>query len=109
MRSGATMKRLPDLPAERALKILSGRWKMPLLYHVLQEPRRLSELQRLVPGITQKVLIQQLRDMERHGLIRRQAHPGTTRVDYLHTDLAEALRPLLSQLCAWGQLAGNGE
>jgi len=109
MRSGATMKRLPDLPAERALKILSGRWKMPLLFYVLQEPRRLSELQRLVPGITQKVLIQQLRDMERHGLIRRQAHPGTTRVDYLPTGLAEALRPILSQLCAWGQLTGNAQ
>lgn len=101
------MKRLPALPAERALKILSGRWKLPLLFHVMQEPRRLSELQRLVPGITQKVLIQQLREMEHHGLIRRQAHPGTTRVDYLPTELAEALRPLLPQLCAWGQLTGN--
>jgi len=98
------MKRLPSLPAERALKILSGRWKLPLLFYMMQEPRRLSELQRLVPGITQKVLIQQLRDMERHGLIRRQAFAGTTRVDYLITDLAEALRPLLPQLCAWGQL-----
>jgi DNA-binding HxlR family transcriptional regulator len=103
------MKRLPALPAERALKILSGRWKLPLLYYVMQEPRRLSELQRLVPGITQKVLIQQLREMESHGLVRRQAHPGTTRVDYLTTDLAEALRPLLPQLCAWGQLTGNTE
>lgn len=103
------MKRLPDLPAERAVKILSGRWKLPLLHHVMQAPRRLTELQRLVPGITQKMLIQQLREMEHHGLIRRQAHPGATRVDYLHTDLAEALRPLLPQLCAWGQLTGKAD
>lgn len=69
--AGAT-KRLPALPAERALKVISGRWKAVVLYHLFDRPRRLSELKRLVPGITQKVLIQQLREMEEHGLVERE-------------------------------------
>lgn len=65
-------KRLPMLPAERALKVISGRWKAVILYHLFDGPRRLSVLKTLVPDITQKVLIQQLREMEEHGLIRRE-------------------------------------
>jgi DNA-binding HxlR family transcriptional regulator len=55
-------KRLPLLPAERALKVISGRWKAVILYHLFDGPRRLSVLKTLVPDITQKVLIQQLRE-----------------------------------------------
>lgn len=57
-------KRLPLLPAERALKVISGRWKAVILYHLFDGPRRLSVLKTLVPDITQKVLIQQLREMD---------------------------------------------
>lgn len=66
------IKRLPTLPAERALKVISGRWKAVILYHLFDGPRRLSALQALMPDITQKVLIQQLREMEEHGLVRRE-------------------------------------
>ena len=62
------IKRLPMLPVERALKVISGRWKAVILYYLLDSPKRLSELKRLVPEISQKVLIQQLREMEEHGL-----------------------------------------
>jgi DNA-binding HxlR family transcriptional regulator len=55
------IKRLPMLPAERALKVISGRWKAIILYHLFNGPQRLSELQRLMPEVSQKVLIQQLR------------------------------------------------
>ncbi len=65
-------KRLPELPAERALKVISGRWKAVILYHLFNGPKRLSELKRLAPGASQKVLIQQLREMEGHGLIHRE-------------------------------------
>src|SRR5262249_32839954 len=58
------MKRLPLLPAERALKVIAGRWKAIILYHLFDGPKRLSELKRLAPNVSQKVLIQQLREME---------------------------------------------
>ncbi|MBN9550509.1 MAG: helix-turn-helix transcriptional regulator [Alphaproteobacteria bacterium] len=71
----ATIKNLPPLPAERALRVISGRWKPVILYHLLSGPQRLSELNRLMPAISQKVLIQQLREMEAHGIVGRTVFP----------------------------------
>ena len=91
-----TVKRLPPTPAERALKVLSGRWKAVILYQLFGAPLRLAELQRRVPGISQKMLIQQLREMQEHGLVARD-------LDYQATPLGLSLEPLLRALCAWGQ------
>ncbi|AZO66796.1 helix-turn-helix domain-containing protein [Mesorhizobium sp. M6A.T.Cr.TU.016.01.1.1] len=97
-------KRLPMLPAERALKVISGRWKAVILYHLFDGPRRLSVLKTLVPNITQKVLIQQLREMEEHGLIRREIFAEVpSRVEYSATRLGLSLEPILLALCEWGQ------
>src|SRR5258708_12830918 len=60
------IKRLPELPAERALKVIAGRWKAVILYHLFAGPKRLSELKRLAPNASHKVLIQQLRELEEH-------------------------------------------
>jgi DNA-binding HxlR family transcriptional regulator len=98
-------KELPDEPAERALKALGGRWKISILFHVLEQPRRFSELERLVPGITQKVLAEQLRELEEHGLLTRTVHPDTPpRVEYFATDLGRSARPVMRGLCAWGEV-----
>ncbi|WP_292626675.1 helix-turn-helix domain-containing protein [Mesorhizobium sp.] len=96
--------RLPLLPAERALKVISGRWKAVILYHLFDGPRRLSVLKTLVPVITQKVLIQQLREMEEHGLVRREIFAEIpSRVEYSATRLGLSLEPILLALCEWGQ------
>ncbi|MGO4198505.1 winged helix-turn-helix transcriptional regulator [Rhizobium sp. YAF28] len=98
------MKRLPKLPVERALKVISGRWKPVILYHVFSGPKRLSELKRMMPEITQKVLIQQLREMEEHGLVRREVFAEVpARVEYTATELGLGLEPILLALCQWGQ------
>lgn len=98
------MKRLPGLPAERALKVIGGRWKLLILWHVLEEAKRLSELQRLIPGITQKVLIQQLREMEAHGLVSRTVFPVVPpHVEYGATPLGRSLAPIAEALCEWGR------
>lgn len=97
-------KRLPKLPVERALKVISGRWKPVILYYVFGGPKRLSELKRMMPEITQKVLIQQLREMKEHGLVRRQIFAEVpARVEYSATELGLGLEPVLLSLCAWGQ------
>lgn len=101
---GAT-KRLPVYPAERALKVISGRWKALLLYRLYEGPRRLTELNRLFPGLSQKVLIQQLREMEEHGLVSREVHAQVPpRVDYGATPMGRSLEPVLLALCDWGRL-----
>src|ERR1041384_1977421 len=66
------IKRLPDLPAERALKILSGRWKTVILHMLLDGPQRTCELEARVSGISQKVLLEQLQALEEHGMVSRQ-------------------------------------
>src|SRR6266481_3245349 len=84
----APMKRLPELPAERTLKVIAGRWKAVILYHLFDGPKRLFELKRLAPNASQKVLIQQLREMEEHGLITREIFRQVPpRVDYSATTL----------------------
>jgi DNA-binding HxlR family transcriptional regulator len=97
-------KRLPRLPIERALKVIAGRWKPVILYYVFDGPKRLSELKRMMPDITQKVLIQQLREMEAHGLVKRAVFAEVpARVEYMATDVGLSLEPILLALCQWGQ------
>lgn len=99
-----TIKRLPELPVERAFKVIGGRWKAVILYHLFNGPRRLSELKRALPRISQKVLIQQLREMEEHGLIHREIFRQVPpRVDYSATPLGLSLMPVLRMVCDWGQ------
>ena len=98
------IKLLPILPAERALKVISGRWKAIVLYHLFDGPKRLSELNRLMPGASQKVLIQQLREMVEHGLVHREIFRQVPpRVDYTATKLGLSLEPVLLSLCEWGR------
>lgn len=98
------IKHLPGLPVERALKVISGRWKAVILYHLYGGPRRLSDLGRLIPEASQKVMIEQLREMEAHGLVTRTVLAQVpSRVDYAVTPLGESLRPVLLALCDWGR------
>jgi len=98
------IKRLPGLPVERALKVIAGRWKAVILYHLFAGPKRLTELQRLIPDASEKVLVQQLREMEEHGLVRREIFRQVPpRVEYSATPLGLSLEPVISSLCRWGR------
>jgi DNA-binding HxlR family transcriptional regulator len=96
-------KRLPGLPIERALGVISGRWKAVIIHVLLSGPKRICEFENQIAGISQKVLIQQLRALEEHGLVERQSsYEEPQRVDYALTTLGLSLRPLISQLYDWG-------
>ena len=98
------IKELPGLPIERALGIVSGRWKAVIIYVLLNGPRRTCELENQIEGISQKVLIEQLRALEEHGLVYRQSFAQEPqRVDYVLTQLGMSLKPLLSFLEEWGR------
>lgn len=97
-------KRLPGLPIERTLGVISGRWKAVIIYILLDGPRRSCELEKQISGISQKVLLQQLRSLEEHGLVHRQNFTeDAQRVDYALTPLGISLKLLISQLYEWGQ------
>lgn len=98
------IKELPGLPIERALGVVSGRWKAVIIYVLLNGPRRTCELENQIEGISQKVLIEQLRALEEHGLVYRQSFAQEPqRVDYGLTELGMSLKPLLSLLEEWGR------
>jgi DNA-binding HxlR family transcriptional regulator len=90
-------------PAERTLDIIGGRWKVLILWQLFQGKRRFSELFRAVDGITQKMLTQQLRELEKDGIVHRQVYPQIPpKVEYSLTPLGASLRPVVDAMCEWG-------
>lgn len=85
------------------IKAFNGRWKLEILFHLFDgQLRRFSDLERAVPGISQKMLAQQLRQMEADGLVRRIVHAQVPpKVEYCLTDWGQALCPALDALLLW--------
>src|ERR1700730_11974367 len=95
---------------QAALRCLEGRWKMMILAHLFTEPvMRFSELQRAIPDVSQKMLVQQLRDLERDDILRRKIHSEVpAKVEYSLTDLGKTLGPVFVVLLDWAALRANG-
>jgi len=93
-----------ECPCEYALRYIGGAWKI-LLVVVLDRTniRRPAELKKVLRGITAKMLTQQLREMERDGLIERRVYAEVPpRVEYHLTEFGQTLRPVIDALWAWG-------
>lgn len=90
---------------ENALKLLEGRWKLIILFHLFGgRVLRFSDLERAIPAVSQKMLIQQLRQMEHDGVVRRIVHHQVPpKVEYGLTDWGQALCPALDALLTWSE------
>src|SRR6266849_6504813 len=99
------MAKSPGLcPVETTARIVGGRWKGAVLDQLLQGTKRFSELKRAIPGITQRTLAQQLRELQSAGIVDRTVYPDAPpRVVYAITPLGKSLRPLLETMCHWGK------
>jgi DNA-binding HxlR family transcriptional regulator len=86
-----------------ALKLVDGRWKLEILFQLFGgKVRRFSELERALPAISQKMLAQQLRQMETDGMVARTVHPEVPpKVEYRLTEWGQALCPSLDSLLTW--------
>jgi len=92
-----------NCPAAYTLRVLSGMWKVPIVWHLLSGTRRFGELRNDVGKVTQKVLAQQLRELVRDGVVQRKVYPVTPlKVEYSLTPLGRTLRPVVQIMCAWG-------
>ncbi len=91
-------------PIDAPIQVLGGKWKLVLLFYILQEPRRNGELRRLVPTITQKMLTQQLRELEADGIVTRTVFDQVPpKVVYdVATSEREKLEQLIAPMCDWG-------
>jgi DNA-binding HxlR family transcriptional regulator len=85
------------------LRIISGKWKPLVLFFLRDGPKRYGELKRLIPGVSDKVLIQQLKDLEADQVLARNDYKEVPpRVDYALTPLGRSLAEAIMPLCAWG-------
>jgi DNA-binding HxlR family transcriptional regulator len=90
-------------PVETFLGMISNKWKVEIIWHLLKGKQRFGELRRNVVGISQKVLTDNLRDMERDGLIERTIYAEIPpRVEYALSPLGESLRSVLDAVGDWG-------
>lgn len=88
---------------ETTLKVIGGRWKVLIIRELMTGVKRFGELQRSLPGITQKMLTQQLREMEEDAIIHRQVYAQIPpKVEYSLTPLGESLQPILYAMHEWG-------
>ena len=95
-------QRYTHCPVERGLDLISGKWKAVILFRVLEQKRRFNELRRLLPSVSQRVLTNQLREMEGDGLITRTVYAEVPpKVEYSVTELGRSLEPVLSALMTW--------
>lgn len=89
-------------PARAILDMLAGKWALLLIHALIQGPARTSELRRRVGGISEKMLIQTLRVLERHGLVHRHSYPEVPpRVIYSLSDLGTSLSDVVRALDCW--------
>lgn len=92
-----------NCPVKLTASIIGGKWKPSLLFHLEGHTRRFCELQRLIPGLTKKMLTQHLRELERDGIISRKVYAEVPpRVEYSLTRHGESLKPILKAMSAWG-------
>ena len=91
------------------LDVIGGKWKPLIIYLLKTETLRFSQLQRSIIGITQKMLTEQLRELERDGLVNRKVYPQIPpKVEYSITEYGRTLLPILESMSEWGDAHRNG-
>lgn len=92
-----------NCPLEMTIDLVGGKWKVLILWNLSSGTLRFNELKRIFPNVTQKMLTQQLRDLEHNGLIIRKVYPQVPpKVEYSLTDFGSTLMPVLKEMNRWG-------
>ena len=99
-----TKAELPECPVATTVQLIGNKWKMLILRNLMMRPWRFNEMLRSIPGLSQKVLTDNLRALEADGLITRTVYPEVPpRVEYSLTPLGRSLKPILDSMWAWGE------
>ncbi|SDW90940.1 transcriptional regulator, HxlR family [Paenibacillus sp. PDC88] len=98
------MNKKYNISVEATLEVIGGKWKSVILCHLTHGRKRTSDLRRLMPNITQKMLTQQLRELEEDGIVNRISYNEVPpRVEYELTEYGWSLKPILDSMCNWGE------
>lgn len=92
-------------PIETVIQVVGGKWKPLILWHLLDSSKRFSELEKLIPEVTQKMLAQHLRELENDRLVTRTIYPSVPpKVEYALSEYGKTLIPVLEVMCEWGEI-----
>ena len=98
-----TKEELPFCPVATTGDLIGNKWKLLIMRELLTGTKRFNEIHRLVGGISQKVLTENLRKMESDGIVKREVFPEVPpRVEYSLTDIGDSLRPVINSMSDWG-------
>ena len=98
-----TKEELPSCPVATTVSLIGNKWKLLILRNLLAKPNRFTELRKTIPGISQKVLTDNLRSMEGDELIVRTVFPEVPpHVEYKLSELGETMRPIIKSMETWG-------
>lgn len=89
---------------ELTMDLIGGKWKLIILWHLLDSSKRFNQLDKLIPAITQKMLTTQLRELEEKGLVNRKVYPQVPpKVVYSLSERGRSLETILNEICAWSK------
>ena len=98
------IERKYNCPVDAVLQVIGGKYKPIILYHLMQQTLRFSELRRLIPQATPKMLTQQLRELEADKIIERKVYPVVPpKTEYSITEQGMTLEPIITAMCNWGK------
>ena len=98
-----TKDELPPCPVATTLMLIGNKWKIFIIQQLMDKPFRFSELRRAIPGISEKVLTDNLRALEKDGLITRTVFPEVPpRTEYALSKLGDTMRPIIKSMEHWG-------
>ncbi len=99
------MQHQTECPIQSAIGVLGGKWKSGILFRLAQGTYRFGELKRRMPWISEKVLVRQLKELERDGVVQRKDYGETPpRVEYSLTPYGETVQPVLERIADWGRV-----
>lgn len=99
-----TKEEMPACPVATTVQLIGSKWKLLIMRNLLTRPWRFNELRNNLEGISQKVLTDSLRAMEKDGIISRTVYPEVPpHVEYSLSKLGESMRPILDSMEAWGK------
>ncbi|WP_337368902.1 helix-turn-helix domain-containing protein [Senegalimassilia faecalis] len=98
-----TKEELPPCPVATTLMLIGNKWKIFIIQQLMDRPFRFSELRRAIPGISEKLLTDNLRAMEKNGIITRTVFPEVPpRTEYALSELGDTMRPIIESMATWG-------
>ncbi len=94
-----------NCPVEATMDVIDGKWKILIIHHLLEGTKRFSELKKLIPKVTQRMLTSKLRELDQFGIVHRKVYAEVPpKVEYSLTEFGRTVEPVLWAMHEWGKI-----